>query len=82
MGFSGQGSGGPPTLKERLSIAQEHYHLLRSTKPATVAVPEFRKYLGEYVQGFSNAKEWRSHLMQSNNESDFLFKMNELVENF
>ncbi len=67
-----------PTLAERSVIAIEHYHLLRQIKTERVALVEFRKYLGEYVQGFRNAKGYRQLLMTVKTETDFLHLMEQL----
>ena len=47
-------------------------------KKEIVAVKEFRKYLGSYVNGFRNAKEWRNRLMQCKDESSFVRCMKEI----
>jgi len=67
-----------PELPERIEVAMEHYHLLRTSKPESVAIREFRKYLGEYVCGFRNAKAWRAELMKTETDSDFLDMMKQL----
>ena len=64
-----------PTHSDRIETALEHYYLLRNLKEELVALKEFRKYLGNYVSGFRNAKEWRTMLMQCNNEKDFFDNM-------
>lgn len=60
-----------PTLNDRIEIALEHYLLFRRIKAEIVALREFRKYLGNYVSGFKNAKNWRVRLMECNDEKDF-----------
>ncbi len=69
-----------PTHHERIEIALEHLHLYRRFKREIVAVREFRKYLGNYVSGFRNAKEWRSRLMQCNDEKTFVECMQEIKQ--
>ena len=69
-----------PTHHERIEIALEHFHLYRRFKREIVAVREFRKYLGNYVSGFRNAKEWRSRLMQCNDEKTFVECMQEIKQ--
>ena len=61
-----------PTHHERIELALKHYHLFRRFKQELVAVREFRKYLGNYVSGFRNAKEWRNRLMQCQDEASFV----------
>ena len=65
----------PPALVERIDVAVDHYHLLRKLRPERAAVPEFRKYLGNYLSGFRRAKEWRIRLMQCKMEMEFLAEM-------
>jgi len=60
-----------PSHTERIELALEHYYLLRKIKLELVALREFRKYLGNYISGFKNAKKWRSRLMLCNEENDF-----------
>ena len=69
-----------PTHHERIELALEHLHLYRRFKREIVAVREFRKYLGNYVSGFRNAKEWRSRLMQCNDEKTFVECMQEIKQ--
>ena len=67
-----------PTHFQRIEVALEHYYLFRSFKKEIVAVKEFRKYLGSYVNGFRNAKEWRNRLMQCKDENSFVRRMKEI----
>ena len=67
-----------PTHFQRIEVALEHFYLFRSFKKEIVAVKEFRKYLGSYVNGFRNAKEWRNKLMQCQDESSFVSCMKEI----
>ena len=69
-----------PTHHERIEIALVHFHLYKRFKREIVAVREFRKYLGNYVSGFRNAKEWRSRLMQCNDEKTFVECMQEIKQ--
>ena len=69
-----------PTHHERIEITLEHFLLYRRFKREIVAVREFRKYLGNYVSGFRNAKEWRSRLMQCNDEKTFVECMQEIKQ--
>lgn len=69
-----------PTLDERIDLALKHYHLYRRFKRELVAVREFRKYIGNYVSGFRNAKEWRNNLMQCQNEQSFVECMREIQQ--
>ncbi len=68
-----------PTLSTRISVAIEHYLLLREIKPERVALKEFRRYLGEYVQGFYQARDYRRILMEASNEAEFIRLMEELT---
>ena len=61
-----------PTIDERIKLALKHFHLYRRFKRELVAVREFRKYIGNYVNGFRNAKEWRKRLMECQNEKTFV----------
>ena len=67
-----------PTNFQRIEIALEHFHLFRSFRKEIVAVKEFRKYLGSYVNGFRNAKEWRNRLMHCKDENSFVRCMKEI----
>lgn len=67
-----------PSLSQRISIAIEHYFLLRELKPERVVLKEFRRYLGEYVQGFYQAKEARKLLMEAPNETEFIRLLEDL----
>ena len=67
-----------PTLDERIELALKHFHLYRRFKRELVAVREFRKYIGNYVSGFRNAKEWRNNLMQCQDEKSFVECMREI----
>ena len=67
-----------PTQSERIEVALEHFYLFRRFKKEIVAVKEFRKYLGSYVNGFRNAKEWRNRLMQCQDENSFVQCMREI----
>ncbi len=69
-----------PTLDERIDLALKHFHLYRRFKRELVAVREFRKYIGNYVSGFRNAKEWRNNLMQCQNEKSFVECMCEIQQ--
>ncbi|MEC9383971.1 MAG: tRNA-dihydrouridine synthase family protein [SAR324 cluster bacterium] len=69
-----------PTLDERIELALKHFHLYRRFKRELVAVREFRKYIGNYVSGFRNAKEWRNNLMQCQNENSFVECMLEIQQ--
>lgn len=66
-----------PSLSTRATVAIEHYELLKTIQPQHVAIREFRKYLGEYVRGFHQAKEYRLNIMKAADETEFL----ELMEN-
>ena len=67
-----------PCLSSRISVALEHYFLLRKIKAEPIALKEFRKYLGEYVQGFYQAKEYRQTLMRVRDEGQFVRLMERL----
>ena len=67
-----------PTHFQRIEVALEHFYLFRSFKKEIVAVREFRKYLGSYVNGLLIAKEWRKKLMQCQDESSFVRLMKEI----
>ncbi|MGK5091310.1 tRNA-dihydrouridine synthase family protein [Deltaproteobacteria bacterium TL4] len=67
-----------PTLINRIETGMEHYQLLRTIKSESIAIKEIRRYLGEYVQGFHGAKQWRSRLMQTNQDQTFLQLMESL----
>ena len=69
-----------PTLDERIDLALKHFHLYRRFKRELVAVREFRKYIGNYVSGFRNAKEWRNNLMHCQNEKSFVECMREIQQ--
>ncbi|MEE3265569.1 MAG: tRNA-dihydrouridine synthase family protein [SAR324 cluster bacterium] len=69
-----------PTLDERIELALKHFHLYSRFKRELVAVREFRKYIGNYVSGFRNAKEWRNNLMQCQNEKSFVECMLEIQQ--
>ena len=69
-----------PTLDQRIELALKHFHLYRRFKQELVAVREFRKYIGNYVSGFRNAKEWRNSLMQCQNEKSFVECMLEIQQ--
>tara|TARA_B110000263_G_scaffold859_1_gene700 strand:- start:45 stop:746 length:702 start_codon:yes stop_codon:yes gene_type:complete len=69
-----------PTLDQRIELALKHFHLYRRFKQELVAVREFRKYIGNYVSGFRNAKEWRNSLMQCQNEKSFVECMREIQQ--
>ena len=58
---------------ESLSITMDSY---AKTKPERVAVKEFRKYLGHYVNGFQHAKAWRARLMECEECPEFVACMN------
>ena len=70
----------PPNIEERIEIALEHYRLLCKIQKERVAVLEFRKYLGHYVNGFKNAKAWRARLMACNSSPEFIACMNRLKD--
>ncbi len=67
-----------PALAERVEVALDHYGLLCKLQPERVAVREFRKYLGHYVNGFQRAKAWRARLMQCKSSPEFVACMNHL----
>ena len=67
-----------PTIDERIKLALKHFHLYRRFKRELVALREFRKYIGNYVSGFRNAKEWRKRLMECQNEKTFVECMREI----
>ena len=58
----------------------EHYRLLCKIQKERVALLEFRKYLGHYVNGFKNAKAWRARLMECNSTPEFIACMNRLKD--
>lgn len=68
-----------PSVPERIETALHHYELLREFQSERRALKEFRKYLGEYVQGFRHAKEFRKELMLCETEADFLLQMRSLI---
>ena len=68
-----------PSLAERVETAIRHYELLRELQTEHRALREFRKYLGEYIQGFRHAKEQRKQLMTCEREEDFLYQMREIA---
>ncbi|MBF0236963.1 MAG: tRNA-dihydrouridine synthase family protein [SAR324 cluster bacterium] len=70
----------PPTLVETVTVAQEHYRLLRTTLPERIAIREFRKHLSEYIQGFYHAKEWRTRLVTTDSETHLFELMERLKE--
>ena len=76
--FQDQQKEAPPSLEERVAVALEHYHLSRKYKKENVAVREFRKYIGNYVSGFRNAKEWRNRIMECQTEQSFINCMQEI----
>jgi tRNA-dihydrouridine synthase B len=69
-----------PTNFQRIEVALEHFYLFRRVRKEPVAVKEFRKYLGSYVSGFRNAKEWRNKLMQCQDENSFVRYMKEIQQ--
>ena len=69
-----------PKIEERIEVALEHYRLLCKIQKERVAVLEFRKYLGHYVNGFINAKAWRARLMECNSSPEFIACMNRLKD--
>ena len=70
-----------PTLSERMDIGIDHYQLMRKYRPERIALKEIRRYLGEYVQGFHSAKEWRLRLIQTTSDETFLQLM-ESIKSF
>ena len=68
-----------PSSAERAETAIRHYELLREFQTEHRALREFRKYLGEYIQGFPHAKEQRKQLMTCEREEDFLQQMHEIA---
>ena len=68
-----------PCLSSRITLALEHYYLLRKINTEPIALKEFRKYLGEYAQGFYRAKEYRQTLMEVRGESQFIRLMEDLI---
>jgi tRNA-dihydrouridine synthase B len=69
-----------PVLGERIRVALDHYGLLCKIQPERVAVKEFRKYLGHYVNGFQHAKAWRARLMECESSPEFVACMNRLQQ--
>ena len=80
MVFSGQEKYPLPNHFQRIEVALEHFYLFRRFKKEIVAVKEFRKYLGSYVNGFRKAKEWRNKLMQCQDENSFVKCMKEIQQ--
>ncbi len=69
-----------PVLGERIRVALDHYGLLCKIQPERVAVKEFRKYLGHYVNDFQHAKAWRARLMECESSPEFVACMNRLQQ--
>jgi tRNA-dihydrouridine synthase B len=69
-----------PNHFQRIEVALKHFYLFRRFKKEIVAVKEFRKYLGSYVNGFRKAKECRNRLMQCQDENSFVRCMKEIQQ--
>ncbi|MBF0287302.1 MAG: tRNA-dihydrouridine synthase family protein [SAR324 cluster bacterium] len=67
-----------PDLSTRITVALEHYDLLRMIKPEHIALKEFRKYLGGYIQGFAHAKAFRCQLIEASDEKSFIHLLEEM----
>ena len=76
--FQDRGKYPLPNHFQRIEVALEHFYLFRRFKKEIVAVKEFRKYLGSYVNGFRKAKECRNRLMQCQDENSFVRCMKEI----
>lgn len=59
-------------LKAIISTMIEHFQLLREYKEEQLSLIEFRKHISGYIKGFDGAKSFRSLLMKSTNEKEFI----------
>ncbi|MCS6789861.1 MAG: tRNA dihydrouridine synthase DusB [Bacteroidia bacterium] len=64
----------PPSLEERLSMIEKHlrYALRLLLEPPTKIVIELRKHYSGYLRGISNAKLYRSWLMEPRTPDELL----------
>ncbi|MCH2303357.1 MAG: tRNA-dihydrouridine synthase, partial [SAR324 cluster bacterium] len=69
-----------PVLGERITVARDHYGLLFQNQQERVVDREFRKYLGQYVNGFQHAKAWRARLMECESSPEFVACMHRLQQ--
>ncbi|MDX2469874.1 MAG: tRNA-dihydrouridine synthase [SAR324 cluster bacterium] len=59
------------TLKDKVAVMLEHFHLSRKFNNETKALIEFRKHISGYIKGFQDAKAMRLSLIASENEQEF-----------
>lgn len=59
------------SLKDRLTLLQQHFLWLLEYKNERRALLEIRKHLSGYLKGFSSMKEFRTELMASVSSDDF-----------
>ncbi len=79
--FSGRVLPPYPVLREVAAIARRHLELMVQYYPEAVAVRRLRKHWKWYFQGFQDARQWMSQLLQAERAKeveDLLRKMNSL----
>lgn len=60
------------TLTDKIEKMVEHFQLLRRYKEEQAALIEFRKHITGYIRGFNGAKLFRSRLMKSKTDREFI----------
>ena len=60
------------SLKDKVEVMIKHFQLVREIKEEKRALIEFRKHISGYIRGFENAKTFRSLLMNSQTENEFI----------
>lgn len=60
------------SLRDRTDAMIHHFQLLREYKNEKKSLIEFRKHVSGYISGFQDAKYYRSVLMRSTSEKEFV----------
>ena len=59
------------TLKDKLTMCQQHYKLLRINKHEKLALNLTKKHFSWYLKGFDNAVQWRTQFLRAQTHEEF-----------
>lgn len=69
-----------PSLKERVSFALRHLHMMVESKGEVVAVREMRKHVAWYIKGFHGAARMREEVMKAKTVEEVTELLNKFAE--
>ena len=72
----------PPSIEQRVSVAQRHLEMSVAWKGEILGVLETRRHYTNYFRGYKNFKPYRTRMVTSNHSQEIYDILNEVLQKF